>query len=110
MNYENIKKLRRAKGWTQPELAARSGVAVNTISAWENGRNEPTGTSLQAVADALGCTTDYLCGIEVPESVKKSTDSDRVFLIEQLMEADSLTIHRMLKYYELLEKQKNEES
>ena len=110
MNFENIKRLRRAKGWTQPDLAAKSGISVNSISNWENGKAEPTGASLQAIADALGCTTDYLCGIEVPESVKKSTDSDRIYLIEQLMEADPLIIHRMIKYYELLEKQKNEES
>ena len=108
MNYENIKKIRRAKGLTQEDLAARSGVSVNAISSWENGRNEPTGSSLQAIADVLGCTTDYLSGVEGPGSAQTSTDGDRIFLIEQLMEADSLTVHRMLKYYELLKK--NEES
>ena len=108
MNYENVKKLRKARGWTQTELGEKIGVSKNSISAWEQGKSEPKGESLSKLADLFGCTTDYLCGIEIPEKVKLSTDSDRVYLIEQIMEEDPLTIHRMLRYYELLKK--NEES
>lgn len=108
MNYENIKKLRKARGWTQTELGEKIGVSKNSISAWEQGKSEPKGESLSKLADLFGCTTDYLCGVEIPEKVKLSTDNDRVFLIEQIMEEDALTIHRLLRYYELLKK--NEES
>jgi transcriptional regulator with XRE-family HTH domain len=50
-----LKELREAKGWTQAELAARSGVNQGTISKIEN---EKTGgidfVNLEALADALG--------------------------------------------------------
>jgi transcriptional regulator with XRE-family HTH domain len=32
-----IERYRRAKGWTQSELAAEVGVSLNTVQAWEKG-------------------------------------------------------------------------
>ena len=110
MNYENIKIMRKAKGLTQAELGAKIGVSKNSIIAWENGKSEPKGASLNKLADLFGCTTDYLCGLEVPEKVKLSTDADRLFLIEHLMEEDALTVHKLLSYYKLIKSQRDEES
>ena len=36
----NIRKARLKKGWTQKQLAEAIGVKHNSISDWENGKNE----------------------------------------------------------------------
>lgn len=41
----DIKAIRQAKGWTQRELAAHMGVNPLTVSAWETGRQVPTGSA-----------------------------------------------------------------
>ena len=53
--------LRELKGWSQNELARRSGVAQSTISRMEAG--DTSGVSLGVVeklARALGCDPSYL--------------------------------------------------
>lgn len=56
-----IKQLRLEKGWTQAELAERSGFdRVATISDLENGHGNPTLLTLQQVADAFGITLPEL--------------------------------------------------
>jgi len=51
-----IRLRRRDKGWTQAELAARSGIAEKHISRIENGANEPKISTVIAVMTALGLT------------------------------------------------------
>lgn len=48
-----IKRLRRAYGWSQLELARRSGVHPSTISQIENERLVPYETQLLKLASAL---------------------------------------------------------
>jgi transcriptional regulator with XRE-family HTH domain len=49
-----IRELREAKGWTQQDLAYQLGVAVSTVSTWEQGRFEPRATQLRKLAQVLG--------------------------------------------------------
>jgi transcriptional regulator with XRE-family HTH domain len=49
-----IRAIRRAKGLTQKALAARAGIAPNTVSMWERGGRCPPRWILEAVAAALG--------------------------------------------------------
>ena len=51
---EKIRALREAKGLSQTELAEALGVDQTTISAWENGKAEPTLFNLRRLADLLG--------------------------------------------------------
>lgn len=59
-----IRKMRKARGLTQAELAERLGGGADQgrISEWESGKTELQLSSLRAVADALGCSADYLMG------------------------------------------------
>lgn len=60
---ENIKKLRKHKGWTSADVANRAGVGTATISQIESGRRATLqADTLEKVATALGVTTDDLLG------------------------------------------------
>lgn len=48
-----VRELRKQKGWTQDELESRSGVDAAMISLIENGKRNPTVTTLKKLADAL---------------------------------------------------------
>ncbi|ABG03558.1 transcriptional regulator, XRE family [Rubrobacter xylanophilus DSM 9941] len=49
-----LRQLRRQMGWSQHELARRSGVDRATISAIESGKRDPSGSTMRKLADALG--------------------------------------------------------
>ena len=57
-----IKEARKNKHMTQKELAAKIGVDFSVISRYENGTIVPPANRLQAIADVLGVTVDYLVG------------------------------------------------
>jgi transcriptional regulator with XRE-family HTH domain len=56
-----LRELRTAKGWTQQELAERSGVPQYTISRLESGEPESVNLAhLEQLADALEVDAGYL--------------------------------------------------
>ena len=55
-----LKRARKAKRWTQLELAERSGVSQQAISFIENGRNSPSESTIRLLADALGLSVSDL--------------------------------------------------
>jgi len=57
---ENIKRLRRDKGWTQSQLAKHAQVGTNLISKLERGAADPRLSTLYKLMDALGCSADTL--------------------------------------------------
>jgi len=65
---ESIRRLRREKGLTQEQLAARLNVSFQTISKWERGESYPDITMLPVLAGFFGVTTDDLLGIDQAEN------------------------------------------
>ena len=61
---ENLKRLRKEKGLTQKALAARLGVAFQTISKWERGETHPDIMLLPEIAAFFGVTIDALLGAD----------------------------------------------
>lgn len=57
---EKLQKLRKARGWTQEELAAQVGVSRQSLSKWESDGALPDTTNVLLLADLFGVTTDYL--------------------------------------------------
>lgn len=51
--YRNLKKLRKNKGITLKELAAKTGLGVSTIGNFETGRYEMAQENLKKIADVL---------------------------------------------------------
>ena len=56
----NVRALRLARGWTQEELAERSGFSQHYVSSLETGRRNPTVVTLFEIAQALGTQPDVL--------------------------------------------------
>ncbi len=57
---KRIKEIRGRKGYSQEELAERSGLSLRTIQRIENGETEPRGDSLTRLAAAFDVTVDDL--------------------------------------------------
>ncbi len=65
---ERVARKREQRGWTQHELASKVLVRTETINRIENGvHTAPRVHVLKALAKALGCTTDYLVGMDEDE-------------------------------------------
>lgn len=58
----NLESIRKEKGLTQVELAAKLNVQQSTISHIENGERNPSAELLCNLAEALGVTIDELIG------------------------------------------------
>ena len=56
----NIKELRKKRGITQEELAARIDVHENTIRLWEKKIREPRLSDIAKLCEVLGCTESEL--------------------------------------------------
>ena len=53
---ENVKALRKARGWSQVRLAMEAHVSQQAISFIERERNEPSAEMIRALAKAFGVT------------------------------------------------------
>ena len=59
---ENIKNLRKNKGYTQEELANKLNVVRQTISKWEKGYSVPDAELLKKLAEVLETDVSQLLG------------------------------------------------
>jgi transcriptional regulator with XRE-family HTH domain len=55
-----IRELRKARRFTQEDLAQRAGITWRTVVNSENGHVSPRNKTRQAIADALGVPVEYL--------------------------------------------------
>jgi putative transcriptional regulator len=39
---EQLKQVRKRRGWSQEDLARNLGVSLNTVQRWEMGKNKPS--------------------------------------------------------------------
>lgn len=59
-----LTELLEEKGLMQKELAKACGLSAQCVSALITGRNNPTGSTLIALANYLDCSSDFLLGLE----------------------------------------------
>ena len=64
---KTIATLRKAKGWTQVELAEKLNVSDKAVSKWESEAGFPEISQLPAMATLFGVTIDYLMTGKTPE-------------------------------------------
>jgi len=56
----NVRALRKARSWTQQQLAERAGIPRSTVASMESGAGNPSLTNLAAVSAALGVGLEEL--------------------------------------------------
>jgi len=58
---EKLRAARKARGWSQAQLAMKSGLRVSRISLLENNHvADPRFSAVLTLAEALGCCADEL--------------------------------------------------
>lgn len=65
---ENIKTIRKSKGFSQQELAVRLNIVRQTVSKWEQGLSVPDSDMLISISEALETPVSTLLGENVVES------------------------------------------
>lgn len=66
---ENLKEIRKEKGYTQEELAIKVGVVRQTVSKWEKGLSVPDADILRKIAEILDTDINILLGDEIATNV-----------------------------------------
>lgn len=95
---ENIRSIRKARGLSQEELAARLNVVRQTISKWEQGRSVPDADMLISISKALETPVEMLlCETTVEAKANELKElSERLEHIRiQLMQAEILRRKRL---------------
>ena len=61
---ERLKELRKSKGWTQVQVAAKMGLTDSVISFYERQERAPSPEVLIKFAELYDVSTDYLLGVK----------------------------------------------
>lgn len=68
---ENLKNLRKSKGYSQEQLAVQLNVVRQTISKWEKGLSVPDAQMLMEIAELFDVSVSDLLGKDMPFESKK---------------------------------------
>ena len=83
---ENLKALRKNKGITQEELAARLNIVRQTISKWEKGQSVPDAEMLVKLAEVFEVPVSHLLGSRIESDARPDALAEQLARInEQLV-------------------------
>lgn len=88
---EKILRLRRARGWSQEELAEQLNVTRQAISRWESESSKPDAVKITALCGIFGVSADYL--LCTGTAVNASPMNQQTQLPQS---ADKSILHRMI--------------
>ncbi len=101
---QRFSRLRKAKGLTQDDVAAKVNVSSQAVSKWENDINMPDIGILLNLGQMLGVSTDELLGKEVeavakfePELVKKDFNKLMLRIIVDTEDGDKVRVNLPLQ-------------
>ena len=94
---ENLRALRKAKGLSQEELAARLHVVRQTVSKWEKGRSVPDADLLVRLAEGLDTTPAALLGPEVPPEAEGGGTAEQLGRIAEQLAIKNRRARRIWK-------------
>lgn len=84
---ENIKAVRKSKGFSQEELAIKLNVVRQTISKWEKGHSVPDAEMITKIADVFEVPVSQLLGEKIEVEKEPNILAEQLALInEQLAE------------------------
>lgn len=80
---ENLKAMRKAKGYTQEELAIKINVVRQTVSKWEKGLSVPDADVLSQIAEVLDTKVSILLGGTITEETDKDAVAEQLAKISE---------------------------
>ena len=80
---ENLKAMRKAKGYTQEELAIKINVVRQTVSKWEKGLSVPDADVLPQIAEVLDTKVSVLLGGTITEETDKDAVAEQLAKISE---------------------------
>lgn len=80
---ENLKAMRKAKGYTQEELAIKINVVRQTVSKWEKGLSVPDADMLSQIAEVLDTKVSVLLGGTITEETGKDAVAEQLAKISE---------------------------
>lgn len=95
---KTIAGLREKQGWSQTDLAARSGVSRVMIGKYERGEAVPSVEAAKRIADAFGVSLDYLVGQGLNAQLDKR-NLRRLEELEDLEEDKKKTLYDLIDTY-----------
>ena len=94
---ENLKVLRKQKGFSQEELAARLHVARQTISKWEKNLSVPDAVTLIRLAEILEVSVSDLLGEKIEDENVTSDVATQLSRINEQLAIKNRRSHRIWK-------------
>ena len=91
-----IADLRDAKGWSQTDLADKSGVSRVMIGKYERDEAVPSIDAAKKIADALEVSLDYLVGEGINSKLDKKT-------LKRLEELELLEVDKKHTLFDLID-------
>ena len=80
---DNLKTIRKAKSYTQEELAIKLNVVRQTVSKWEKGFSVPDADTLCKIADALETSISELLGSEINTEINRNEVAEQLAKISE---------------------------
>ncbi|MDD3796555.1 MAG: helix-turn-helix transcriptional regulator [Lachnospiraceae bacterium] len=80
---ENLRSIRKAKGLTQDELAARINVVRQTISKWEKGLSVPDAEMLIRIAEIFEISVSELLGEKIENEADQNDIAEQLSRINE---------------------------
>lgn len=80
---ENLKTIRKAKGYTQEELAIKINVVRQTVSKWEKGLSVPDADVLSQSAEVLEVSVSELLGAPIKQEDSKNEVAEQLAKISE---------------------------
>ena len=80
-----IANLRKEKGWSQTDLADKSGVSREMVGKYERGKAIPSVDAAKKIADAFEVSLDYLVG----EGIHAAFDKKTVARLQEIQNMDA---------------------
>lgn len=99
---EDIRKLRKAKGLSQEELAVKLHVVRQTVSKWEKGLSVPDAETMMHIADALDTSVNVLLGAPVEKSEQDAARTAIASKLELLNEQFARQNERRRKIWRIV--------
>ena len=94
---DNIKVLRKQKGFTQEELAIRLHVVRQTVSKWEKGLSVPDAEVLQRLADLFEVGVEQLLGSGIDTERNSTEVAEQLARINEQLAIRNRRVRRIWK-------------